>query len=66
MEGTIARIVVDRGFGFVQSPDSDRDLFFHAKDLVGLDFDELLLERRVQFEVEQTDRGPRARRIRPL
>jgi cold shock CspA family protein len=57
----------ERGFGFIHQDGTDgRDgLFFHRYDLAEeLDFDELLIERRVVFDIEQTLKGPRAVRIR--
>lgn len=65
MEGTIATLVRDRGFGFIRVT-GQPDLFFHARDLAGnLPFDERLQERRVAFDIEQTDKGWRARNVQP-
>ena len=62
--GIVKNIVLDRGFGFIGSP-GQRDIFFHCSQLVALDFDEQLLERRVSFEVATTEKGPRAINVRP-
>jgi cold shock CspA family protein len=35
-------------------------VFFHVRNLVGLPFDEQLIGRRVEFGIEQSDKGPRA------
>lgn len=67
--GTIAAIIEDRGFGFIRQAGSDRkELFFHVNQIADqhdLPFDETLIEREVAFEVESTDRGPRAVNVRP-
>ena len=63
--GTIAKVVVDRGYAFIKLPGS-QDVFCHATELRdGLDFDELLTERRVSFEMASDSRGLRARNVRP-
>lgn len=63
--GTIKNIVEARGFGFI-SMAGGPDVFFHVRDLSdGLEFDEQLTERRVQFELADTPKGPRAVNVRP-
>lgn len=65
MTGTI-KSVKDRGFGFIVRDDTGASVFFHAGGLQGgLEFDETLVERRVRFELEDSDRGPRAINIQP-
>jgi CspA family cold shock protein len=64
MQGTICAIKTTGGFGFIARPDGE-DIFFHASDLINLVFEERLLEQRVQFEIVDTERGPRARNVRP-
>jgi cold shock protein len=61
--GTIKRVVVDRGFGFV-ADDSGTEYFFHFSGLgEGLLIETLQPGQRVNFETERSDRGPRATRI---
>lgn len=64
--GTVVAVHCDRGFGFLESSDFAKDLFFHCDQLSDdLEFDEQLIERRVSFEVsEQDKRGPRAIDVR--
>lgn len=61
--GTITSIVKDRGFGFIATPGSE-DCFFHMGELVGMDFDDQLIERRVEFDMYVTERGPKARNVK--
>lgn len=59
--GKIQRLT-DRGFGFIEA-DSDEfgdDLFFHANELEGVEFDALTEGETVQFEVTETPKGMNA------
>ncbi len=58
-QGTIKKLT-DRGFGFIAREGVEKDLFFHAKDLQGLRFDELREGDKVQFEVSDSPKGPSA------
>ena len=59
MTGTV-KTKTDRGFGFIAREGEAKDLFFHAKELNGVTFDELRVGDRVSFEVVQGDKGPSA------
>ena len=63
MQGTIKRVVRDRGFGFIRSTDGQED-FFHRNGLQQMDFDSLKEGSTVEFEVEQSEKGPRAANVR--
>jgi cold shock CspA family protein len=41
----------------------EKDLFFHAKELVGTEFEALAVGDRVSFEVGEDDRGQHAARV---
>jgi CspA family cold shock protein len=61
--GTIKKLISDRGFGFITGEDG-KDYFFHRDGLdPSLDFDRLVGGERVTFEVESNPRGPRATRV---
>jgi len=61
--GTIKKVVADRGFGFITAEDA-KEYFFHRGALdSSLDFDRLVGGERVQFDVEQSPKGPRASRV---
>ncbi|RJP29142.1 MAG: cold shock domain-containing protein [Candidatus Omnitrophota bacterium] len=57
--GKIKKLVRDRGFGFISDNDG-RELFFHQSGLVDAKFDTLTEDQEVTFEVEKSDKGPRA------
>ena len=59
MKGTI-KTLTDRGFGFIARDNGEKDLFFHAKELNGVLFDELKTGDMVTFEIAQGDKGDSA------
>ena len=63
MKGTIKRIIRVRGFGFIRTSDG-QDVFFHRNGLQQMDFDSLQEGTTVEFEVEQSEKGPRATNVR--
>lgn len=55
--GTIARIVRDRGFGFIRT-ENGTEVFFHATGVTGgTPFDYLNEGQQVSFDKEQDTRG---------
>ena len=63
MKGTIKRVVRDRGFGFIRSTDG-QEVFFHRNGLQQIDFEGLQEGATVEFEIEQSEKGPRATNVR--
>ena len=64
--GTIKKVVADRGFGFITTDDA-KDYFFHRNALdSSLDSDRLVGGEKVEFEIEQSPKGPRAGRVRSV
>ena len=55
MQGVIKKLT-DKNFGFIEQEGAD-DLFFHANNLDGVEFDQLSEGDEVTFEVEQTEKG---------
>ncbi|MFT5036674.1 MAG: CspA family cold shock protein [Candidatus Azotimanducaceae bacterium] len=56
--GTIARL--NNGYGFISQDGEEKDLFFHANELQGVNFDDLQEGQKVQFEVGEGPKGPNA------
>ena len=56
MQGTIKKVVRDRGFGFIHANDG-REIFFHRSSLQQLDFDSLKEERRLSLTWSARRRG---------
>ncbi len=57
--GTIAR-KTDKGFGFISREGHDKDLFFHANELQGVEYDDLQEGDTVTFDVADSDKGQNA------
>jgi cold shock protein len=62
MNGTIKRLVSDKGFGFVAASDGN-EYFFH-QSACGDQFDQLREGQAVTFTAGQGPKGPRAENIR--
>jgi CspA family cold shock protein len=61
-QGTVKWFNEKKGFGFIQQ-DGGGDLFVHYTAIKAAGFKSLLEGQRVQFEVETTDRGPKAKNV---
>lgn len=61
--GTV-KTVTDRGFGFITTEGSDKDVFFHEKSLTGeLAVRKLKVGDNVSFDIEETPKGKNATNI---
>ncbi|MBT4209614.1 MAG: cold shock domain-containing protein [Candidatus Komeilibacteria bacterium] len=63
MNGTIKKLT-DKNFGFISPEEGDKDLFFHANELVDTSFEELREGDAVSFEVSDTPKGPAATQVK--
>ncbi|MCK5061826.1 cold shock domain-containing protein [Candidatus Parcubacteria bacterium] len=63
MQGTIKKLT-DKNFGFISQDGADKDLFFHANELVDVDFSELREGDAVTFEVTDTPKGQAAVQVK--
>jgi len=60
MNGKIKRLT-DKGFGFIASDETQgKDVFFHSTALVGVSFTDLKEGDAVTFDIEDSEKGPRA------
>ncbi|OQC50392.1 MAG: Cold shock protein 1 [Tenericutes bacterium ADurb.Bin024] len=62
MKGTIKQFNQERGYGFIRAEDGT-DVFFHYSSLVMDGFKTITTGEKVEFTLEQSDRGPRAANI---
>lgn len=58
-KGRVKKLIRDRGFGFISDTDG-RDLFFHRSGVLDNKFDNLTEGEEVAFNVERSQKGPRA------
>lgn len=63
MTGVVKKVVSDRGFGFLKPSDGTKDVFFHAKSLMNVRFEEIQEGDSVTFDVKQGDKGPMASNV---
>ena len=61
--GTIARLLIDKGFGFIRD-ESGIEHFFHRSSVRGAVFELLREGQRVDFTPEDSGKGPRAGDVR--
>jgi cold shock protein len=63
--GTIARLLIDKGFGFIRD-EGGLEHFFHRSSVRNAVFELLREGQRVEFTVEESPKGPRAGEVRLL
>ena len=61
--GTVAKWIGDRGFGFIKCEDG-KEVFVHNSDIEGKS--SLIVGEKVEFEVTEGDKGPRATKVKPI
>ena len=60
-QGTIKKVVADRGFGFIEGERGD--IFFHHSSLQGTTIEALSIGQPVEYEVGDGPKGPRAENV---
>jgi CspA family cold shock protein len=63
MNGTIKKLVSDKGFGFIAADDGN-EYFFHQSACTQASFNELREGQSVTFEKGQGPKGPRGENVR--
>lgn len=63
MTGSI-KTLTEKGFGFISVEGQEKEIFFHSSALVDVSYDQLTLGQTVSFEIEESDKGPRAVNVR--
>jgi CspA family cold shock protein len=58
VKGVVKRWLSGRGYGFIQTDEYDKDIFVHYTGLKNTR--DLVEGERVQFEIVQTEKGPKA------
>ena len=64
--GTVKWFNDAKGFGFITPDDGSKDLFVHFSSIQASGFKTLKENDKVQYDVEQSPKGPRAGNIKPL
>jgi cold shock protein len=55
-----------KGFGFITPDDGSKDLFVHHSAILGDGFKTLAENQEVEYETQQSDKGPRAANVRKV
>ena len=63
-QGTIKKLVADKGFGFIAGDDGE--LFFHHTAVEGGSFETLQEGQAVEFSEGRGPKGPRAEAVRVI
>lgn len=70
MKGIVKWFNNQKGFGFITpniiTPDSGADVFVHHTAIKMEGYKTLAEKQEVDFDLEQTEKGPRAVNVRPL
>ena len=56
--------MTDRGFGFIAIEGEEKELFFHANELIDVEYNDLKEGDEVTFEVTEGPKGPAASQVR--
>lgn len=64
--GTVERFMDDKGFGFIKPDQGGKDVFVHHSAIGGTGFKSLAPGQRVEYELVQDPKGPRAEKVEPL
>ena len=63
-QGTIKKVIADKGFGFIQGEGGD--IFFHHTSLDGLAIETLQEGQLVEYSIGDSPKGPRAENVRAV
>jgi cold shock protein len=64
--GTVERFMDEKGFGFIKPDRGGKDVFVHHSAIGGSGFKSLAQGQRVEFDLVQDPKGPRAENVAPL
>lgn len=64
VSGKVVHYDPNRGFGFLSPESGGDDVFLHINDLHGIDEGQLRPGAKVEFDVEDTDRGAKATNLK--
>jgi CspA family cold shock protein len=63
-EGTIKKLISEKGFGFIEGDKGE--LFFHHSAVQGTSFESLSEGQKVEFTEGRGPKGPRAESVTPI
>jgi len=66
MKGKVKWFNESKGYGFATPEDGSKDVFIHFSSIQGSGFKTLAENDAIEFDVEQSDKGPRAVNVRKV
>ena len=66
VRGTVKWFSKDKGYGFITREDTNTDVFVHFTDIQKEGFKTLYKGQKVEFEVVEDTKGPRAKNVKIL
>ncbi|MGB4676330.1 MAG: cold shock domain-containing protein [Aggregatilineales bacterium] len=66
VRGTVKWFNAEKGYGFIQPEDRDKDVFVHYSEIQMQGYAKLEEGDRVEFEIEQSAKGPQAVRVQKI
>ena len=64
--GTVKWFSSDKGYGFIVPDGGSDDVFAHYSEIADTGYRNLEENQKVEFDIEQGQKGPQATNIRPL
>lgn len=64
MKGKVKWFNDQKGYGFITPEDGSRDLFVHHTAILSDGFRTLAENQEVEFEIVQSDKGPKAQNVK--
>ena len=64
--GVVQRFMDDKGFGFIKPDNGGKDVFVHHSAIQGSGFKSLKQGQRVEFDLINDPKGPRAENVQAV
>ena len=65
-QGTVKWFNPEKGYGFIEQEGGGGDVFVHYKQIQADGFRTLEENQKVEFEIEESPKGPQALSVRPV
>jgi len=66
MKGKVKWFNESKGFGFATPEDGSKDVFVHFSSITGSGFKTLAENEAIEFDIENSNKGPRAVNVRKV
>lgn len=63
MKGKVKKFIAEKGYGFIEAEDEDRDIFFHYSEIVGKGYKTVCEGQDVSFSLSENERGKYAKQV---